>query len=278
MGLIAALIATALCSVVYVRMIRREVPEPISKKQAAIPAVLGLLSVFLATMLMIGFGAGIKALFGSVSEAVSSLVLRSLVSSFFLAGFTEEVVKLLMFLATIKIVKPKNVYEYGLLCAGVGFGFTALEEFIYSGSSPVAMVLRIFFFAMHVVFGLLMGLHLGLAKDCRLQGRGGAGKHVFLALFLPVLWHTLFDAATTSNAAFNSDDESVKIAGAVIALIVCAASIAGQIILLVRFKKNTQAYCAMRLIAPEDAAAPVTEDAADAAPRIPEDEDPGIRR
>ena len=150
-------------------MIRREVPEPISKKQAAIPAVLGLLSVFLATMLMIGFGAGIKALFGSVSEAVSSLVLRSLVSSFFLAGFTEEVVKLLMFLVAIKIVKPKNVYEYGLLCAGVGFGFTALEEFIYAGSSLVAMVLRIFYFAMHMVFGLLMGLHLGLESTagCR---------------------------------------------------------------------------------------------------------------
>ena len=51
MGLLVAIIASVLCAVVYVRMYRREVPEPIGKKKAALPA-LGL-TRFLSRQVMI---------------------------------------------------------------------------------------------------------------------------------------------------------------------------------------------------------------------------------
>lgn len=35
-----------------------------------------------------------------------------------MAGFTEELVKFLVFLLVLKINKPKNVYEHGVLRAG----------------------------------------------------------------------------------------------------------------------------------------------------------------
>ena len=265
MGLIAALIATSLCAVMYVRMVRRELPEPLGKKKAMIPLGFGLLAIFLTLPMVILFGLLVQATVGSISDAVSSLVLRSLLGSFLLAGFTEEFIKFLMLLPVLRIVKPRNVYEYGLLGAGVGLGFTALEELLYAGKSPMGAVFRILFFAMHLLFGLLMGTHLGLAKYSRREGRGDAGKHTFLAFFLPILWHTVFDASTTANAALNATEEATQVAGVVIALVVCAVSIALQFVLLIRFRKKTAEYCSMRLdgSAGEDgeaAASPVSEE------------------
>ncbi|MBO5556825.1 MAG: PrsW family intramembrane metalloprotease [Oscillospiraceae bacterium] len=250
MGFIAALISTALCAVVYVRMYKRELPEPMGKRKAAVPVAFGVVSVLLSTALVIAFGFGIRATVGSVAEAVSNPVLSSLVSSFLLAGFTEELVKFLVFLLTLKICKPKSVYEYGMLCAGVGFGFTGLEAMLYGGQAPAASFLRILFFAMHMVFGLLMGLHWGLARYAKKQGNPGAGKHTFLAGFLPVLWHTVFDAFTTVNPALRFDDDTVKIAGIVAAGVVLAVSIALQALLLIRFRKNAETYCGMLLTEP----------------------------
>ncbi|MBP3892457.1 MAG: PrsW family intramembrane metalloprotease [Atopobiaceae bacterium] len=246
MGLIAAVIATVICAVLYVRMYQREVPEPIGKRQAAIPVGLGVIAVFCTLPLYILSGFMIKTLTGgSISNVVSSLALRSLIGSFILAGFTEEFIKLLMFLIVVKVVKPKNVYEYGFLCAGVGFGFTGLEDVIYGLQNPVSSIFRVFFFGMHMMFGLIMGLQLGFAKFSKQQGKSGL-KHTILALFLPVLWHTLFDASTVTNVAFNADDENVQMIGVIVAIVMCVVSIVLQFVLLFRFKNKTAEYCAMR--------------------------------
>ena len=42
MALIVSLISFALCAFFYVRMIRREIPEPMTKKQSVVPVLLGL--------------------------------------------------------------------------------------------------------------------------------------------------------------------------------------------------------------------------------------------
>ena len=42
MGFLASIIAFALCAFVYVRMIRREVPEQIGKAQAWVPIAVGI--------------------------------------------------------------------------------------------------------------------------------------------------------------------------------------------------------------------------------------------
>ena len=140
MGIITAIISCILCGILYVRMIRREVPEPLTKKQAIIPPVLGFFAPFLSTLLAMLFGVlTLKVLGGPLSEKVSSPLPRSLLSSFFVAGFPEEFVKCLLILLAVKLVKPKNVYEYALIGAGGGFGFTALEELLYSGSTLTAL-------------------------------------------------------------------------------------------------------------------------------------------
>ena len=89
-----------------------------------------------------------------------------------------------------------------------------------------------------------MGVNLGLARYAKLHG-GSAGKHIFLGLFLPVLWHTLYDAATAFNAGLESTDENVQVAAVVIALIVTVASTVLQFVLLVRFKNNAVKYSEM---------------------------------
>ena len=252
MGIIAAIVATIICAVFYVRMCKREIPEPISFKRAAIPVALGVLAVFINMPLSIGSLAAIAAVFGKLSDVIPSLVLRSLVASFFMAGFTEEFVKMLMFLIVIRVCKPKNVYEYGLLCAGVGFGFTGLEDAVYGIQNPVSSVFRVFFFGMHLMFGLIMGLEMGLAQYSKKNGTGGSVKHTILAMAVPVLWHTIFDASTIANAAFNAEDEAVQMIGVVVALVVCAVSIALQFVLLIQYKKNTEKLCAMSVVDEEE--------------------------
>ena len=182
LGILVSLIATSLCAVVYVRMYMRDLPTPLEKKKAALPPLLGL--------------------FAPLSPLLSSLV-----SAFLSAGFPEELVKFLMLLLAIKLVKPRNVYEYGMLGAGVGFGFTALEEALYGGGNVVTAASRIPFFAMHMIFDLIMGLLLGLARYRKEKGLGGVGLRRFLALLLPILWHTLYDSATVTNPGVGMEDD-----------------------------------------------------------------------
>ena len=255
MGFITSLIAFILCAFVYVRMIRREVPEQIGKAQAWVPVGAGLIAPIISTVIAVGLGMlTIKLHGGEITQSgvtmpvqqaqqETNVVLRSLIKSFRVAGFTEELVKLLLALLMVKIFKPKNVYEYALAFIGVGFGFTALEEVLYGGGG-LASLSRLPGFAMHMVFGILMGVNLGLARYAKLHG-GSAGKHIFLGLFLPVLWHTLYDAATTFNAGFDATDENVQVAAVVIALIVTVASTVLQFVLLVRFKNNAVKYSEM---------------------------------
>ena len=252
MGFITSLIAFILCAFVYVRMIRREVPEQIGKAQAWVPVAAGLIAPIISTVITVGLGMlTIKLHGGEITQSgvnmpaqqETNLVLRSLIKSFRVAGFTEELVKLLLALLMVKIFKPKNVYEYALAFIGVGFGFTALEEVLYGGGG-LASLSRLPGFAMHMVFAILMGVNLGLARYAKLHG-GSAGKHIFLGLFLPVLWHTLYDAATTFNAGFDATDENVQVAAVVIALIATVASTVLQFVLLVRFKNNAVKYSEM---------------------------------
>ena len=255
MGFITSLIAFILCAFVYVRMIRREVPQQIGKAQAWVPVGAGLIAPIISTVIAVGLGMlTIKLHGGEITQSgvtmpvqqaqqETNVVLRSLIKSFRVAGFTEELVKLLLALLMVKVFKPKNVYEYALAFIGVGFGFTALEEVLYGGGG-LASLSRLPGFAMHMVFAILMGVNLGLARYAKLHG-GSAGKHIFLGLFLPVLWHTLYDAATTFNAGFDATDENVQVAAVVIALIVTVASTVLQFVLLVRFKNNAVKYSEM---------------------------------
>ena len=255
MGFITSIISFVLCAVLYVRMVRREVPAPISKKQAWVPVALGILGPLISSAAAIGIGMLIFKLRGGEITADGvvnmpeqndmSLPLKSILIAFRSAGFTEELVKLLLALLMVKVFKPKNVYEFALAFIGIGFGFTALEEVLYS-SGGIILLIRLPVFAMHMVLGIIMGVNLGLSRYQKQNG-GNGGKYIFLGLFLPVLWHTLYDAATAFNAGIDAADESTQSIAFLIAVVSIIISTVLEIILLIRFKKNAVSYCEMEL-------------------------------
>ena len=250
MGIIVSLISSILCGVIYFRMIKRDLPNPLEKSKTVVPVVLGLFAPILSTVLVIVFSLGIpKILDGPISEFVDSLILRSLISSFILAGFTEELVKFMVFLLVLAIVKPKKVYQYAMLCAGVGFGFTILEAALYGGNSAFTALTRIPTFGLHMVFGITMGLNFGLYKYYKQTGEKACGKYLFLSMFLPVLLHTIYDAATASNLGLQSTNDDILTIAVIAGLAIVIVLIVLQFWVFSQFKKNSEKYCAMEIAA-----------------------------
>ena len=240
-GYICCIVAFALCAFVYVRMVKREEPKTLGKK-SIIPAVLGFFSPIISLVLIILVRMVIVTIAGGpVSISVPNLFMKSMAKAFFGAGLPEELTKLLFALLAVAIVKPKNVYTYALMFIGVGFGFTALEEFVYGGGNDLFSLARLPGFALHMVFDMIMGVHFGLARFKRKQGTGGSFVHVVIAIVLPILWHTVYDAATVDNAGLEIENEMALI----IALVVDVASIVLQFIMLSRFKKRSKELCQM---------------------------------
>ena len=124
---------------------------------------------------------------------------------------------------------------------GVGFGFTALEELLYGGDNDLISLARLPLFALHMVFGMIMGVNLGLAHFKRTKAAGGSSKHVIAALLLPVLWHTVYDAATVNNAGIATENDIALI----LALVISIASVVLQFIMLSKFKKRSKDLCQM---------------------------------
>ena len=247
MGFLLSLVCMALCVVVYVRMVNREVPEKLTIKKAVIPCVFGFFSIVISTAFVMGLGLLAGKLVGKpISELSSNLVGKSLIRSFLTAGFSEELAKFLVALLALRIVKPKNVYEYVLTFVGVAVGFTLPEENLYSDGG-FTMFGRVPTFALHMIFQLIMGYYLGRARYEKEQGNQNTEKLVFLGLFLPVLWHTLFDAVTAFNAGMASENDNVALFSAVIAIIVIIGSTVLQFVLLAKFKKDTEKLCKMEL-------------------------------
>ena len=135
MDILSAVLTIVILGFLYWRMIKRETPERIGAFQALLPFALGVASMFLgalATILLAkSLGGMANILAGNTSFG------SSLLRSFLMAGGTEEMAKLLMILLTLVILKSrvKNVYEYVLIGAAVGFGFAVAEEFYYGDFS-----------------------------------------------------------------------------------------------------------------------------------------------
>lgn len=233
-GYISSFIAFALCTFVYIRMVRREEPKTLGKK-SIIPAVFGLVSPIFAFFLVIL----LKKM--TVGLSVQNPVLKALANAFLGAGFTEELTKLLFALIAVAIVKPRTVYSYALMFIGVGYGFTLLEEVLYGGGNDLFSLARLPGFALHMVFNMIMGVNLGIAKFKKKQGADGGAMNIVAAFVLPVIWHTVYDAATVDNPGLEAES-NIAI---VIALAVSVISVVLQFIMLSNFKKKSQGYCQM---------------------------------
>lgn len=240
-GFISCAVSIILCTFVYVRMVRREEPGTLGKK-SIVPVALGLVVPVVTTVLSILTIIAVRMIAGdSFGIHIPGLVMKSLAKAFLGAGLPEELFKLLFALLAVAIVKPKNVYAYALMFIGVGFGFTALEEFLYGGGNDLLSLARLPGFALHMVFGMMMGVNLGLARYRKKQGTGGSPLLVLAAIAIPVLWHTIYDAATVDNAGL----EIESMTAIVVALAVDIASIVFQFVLLAGFRKRSNDLCRM---------------------------------
>ena len=249
---VPAVIAIALNLFFFVRAYKREVPQPMKPWwRIVIPVALGIIAPLLSTGLALLFNGGAMTLFGkSFLQLTPNAFANSLLGSFFLAGFTEELVKLILILVAVKIVRPAKVYEYVLVGAAVGLGFCIMEEYLYSDPSAegagVLSLIRLPLFAMHMVLSSVMGLGLGMHKHCKQTGKPRAGLWLALGLLLPVLWHTLYDSATVKTPLILApNDPFVQSAGLVYAGVVGLVTLVLQFTVLWQFKKNTERSCAL---------------------------------
>lgn len=257
MEILSAGLTIVILGFLYWRMIKREPPERIGAFQALVPIVLGVVSMFigaLATVLLAKSLGGMANMMAGIRGFGGSLL-----RSFLMAGFTEETAKLLMIPLALVVLKSrvKNVYEYVLIGAAVGFGFAAAEEFYYGGSGAessaadyVALVGRMISVPAHMTFNMVMGEFLGRARFNRLTGKGSPALDCVLAVLIPMGVHTLYDACTV----FNSKLMTGEMSGILMALAGYVGLMIFEIVVLIRFRKNTEKFCGMRISAAEPAA------------------------
>ena len=192
-----SIISFVLCLIIvwilYKNMIAWEGDYRISRGQALLPVLLGLLSVPLSFVFFLIIGLVFKAVTGFVPTDGPAL-LASFNHALFSAALNEELAKLIITLIVLGIYRKKwrNVYEYMLIAGAVGFGFTLIEDFVYS-SGLAGLFMRLPNITVHMMLGLAMGRHLGLARYNKVTGKGSVVKEYLLAYFVPVFCHTVFD-------------------------------------------------------------------------------------
>ena len=160
MEIIQLILAAIILVTIYKKMLKWGNADGLSKKQKYVPIGLGILSVIVSFLFVAGIALFSVKVLGFHLDEIENQSLRAAVKAFTMAGLTEEIAKLLMIILSIKLFSPKRVYEYTLIGAAVGIGFTIHEELLYGGS--IAGLLRFITVAMHMVLGIIMGKNLGI--------------------------------------------------------------------------------------------------------------------
>ena len=205
MSVVSTVLTILFLGFLYWRMVKRELPEPVGWLQALLPIAVGMLSMPMTIPVSMGY---LKALSADPNTVKLSdmVILRK---------------------------KVKNVYEYILIGAAVGMGFSFFEEFAYGGGEDatiVSTVGRLISVPAHMTFNMVMAEFLGRAKFSKLSGKGSVILNYVLALLVPIIIHTLYDVR---------------------ALIGYAALLVYELVVLVRYKKKTETFCGMSTLAEE---------------------------
>ncbi len=246
----ASIISFVLCLIIigilYKNMIAWEEVYRISRVQALLPVLLGLLSVPISFGFFIIIGLGFRAVTG-VTPTEGPALLASFNHALFSAALNEELAKLIVTLVVLCIFRKKwrNVYEYMLIAGAVGFGFNLIEDFVYS-AGLAGFVMRLPNITAHMMLGLAMGRHLGLARYNKETGRGSVVKEYLLAYFVPVLCHAVFDffaANMLIHAGDNVETMTPEIQrttyiGAAMVLVMVIPVFIFQIYIFRRLKRN----------------------------------------
>ena len=253
MSILSLVITIVFLGFLYWRMVKREIPEPVGWLQALLPIAIGMLSMPMTIPVSMSYLKALAADPNAVKLSDMNFI-QSLERSFILAGGLEETAKLILILVILLILrkKVKNVYEYILIGACVGIGFSIFEEFYYGAgenATSVSTVVRMISVPAHMTFNMVMGEFLGRAKFSKLNGKGSAALNYVLALLVPIAVHTLYDVCT----AFNSSLMRGEVSGMVRAMIGYVGLLVYEFVVLVRCKKKTEMFCSMSTLAEEAA-------------------------
>lgn len=248
MTIVSVIMTVIILGILYWRMVKREIPEPIGWQQALIPIAIGMVSF----PITVPFSMGLMKAMGKDPNALKLTELnffQALWRDLILAGGLEEIAKLLMILVVLFIFrnKVKNVYEFILIGACVGIGFTIAEEYFYGSdedATVLSIVLRTIAVPAHMTFNMVMAEFLGRARVSKLSGKGSPVIYYLLAILVPITVHTLYDVTT----AFNSSLMRGEMKGFIVAAIGYVCLLVYEFVVLIRCKKKTAAFCAMRTL------------------------------
>lgn len=251
-SILSAVVTAAILGALYKRMIDREVPTKIDIKQALFPVALGIVSELISGTAVMFFMKWILSL-GFTADTLSPLA-STFFSAFAFAGFPEELFKMIMILITLLVFKNKvdNVYEYILIGAAVGIGFSIAEDFGY-GTTLATLAIRLPLIAGHMVMDMIMGQFLGLAAYNATRGEKPVKGYYALAFLVPVLIHTMYDAGTIFNkvlmTAAAGQGTSVDLAiGIIIGIVGFFGCLIIQFVTLIQCKKNAEKLSAMKTV------------------------------
>ena len=245
MTILSVVITILFLGILYWRMVKRELPRPVGWLQALLPIAIGMLSHPLALPFSMGY---MKALANNPNTLKLSELnfLQAFGRDLILAGGLEEITKLVMIVMILLIFrkKVKNVYEYILIGACVGIGFTLIEEFTYSAADNANIVStagRMISVPAHMTFNMVMAEFLGRARFSKRSGKGSTALNYVLALLVPITVHTLYDVTT----AFNPSLMRGETKGMIIALIGFVCLLVYEYVVLIRCRKKTAELCGM---------------------------------
>ena len=248
MTIISVIMTIIILGILYWRMVKREIPEPVGWQQALIPIAIGMVSFPITIPFSMGH---MKSLANDPNALKLSELnfFKALWRDLILAGGLEEIAKLLMILVVLFIFrnKVKNVYEFILIGACVGIGFAIAEEYFYGSGEEatiLTIVLRTISVAAHMTFNMVMAEFLGRARISKLSGKGSPVIYYLLAILVPITVHTLYDVTT----AFNSSLMRGEIKGFIVAAIGYVGLLVYELVVLIRCKKKTAEFCSMRTL------------------------------
>ena len=250
MAIIQLILAAIILVAIYKKMLKWGNAGGLSKKQKYAPIGLGILSVIISFLFVAGIALFSVKVLGFHLGEIENQSLRAAVKAFTMAGLTEEIAKLLMIILSIKLFSPKRVYEYTLIGAAVGIGFTIHEELLYGGS--IAGLLRFITVAMHMVLGIIMGTNLGIGKYNIANGLSHKAAYL-KAVLIPMIIHTLFDACTIFNPVANmaaelEADDFIALVWLSIGILAIISAAIYQFVVLKKTKKEAEKQSNMLVV------------------------------
>ena len=114
----------------------------------------------------------------------------------------EEFFKwLVLLIAIFRHVDFEDPYDGILYGASVSLGFATIENILYllEFGTDIAFIRALLPVSSHALFGVVMGYYLGKAK---FSHDGVEHKWLFLALFIPIALHVLYNATLFFNDNF----------------------------------------------------------------------------